>query len=1189
MDVETAIQLVEEILGESGLKDLQEQIFRQVWDGQKYPDIADTLGYDPIYIKDLGAKLWKQLSLALKEKVNKSNYQSVLRRYAQRTNASQSISLPLNAPPPVRVAYPPMEMEIDVDTAGFVGREAELTTLVQWVQAEHCRLIALLGMGGLGKTTLAAQFARTHQDQFDQVIWRSLKHAPSLETLLNDLLNHIYRYGGANLPPPSDSPAVTDLSAYLTQVRCLIILDNLETLLQPGSLTCDYREDYEAYGELFQHLGSVRHQSCLLMTCREKPQEWLLLEESNAPVHSLTLPPLSTPAATQLLQPKGKLRGTPEDWQRLNEQYSGNPLVLQIVATTILELFEGDLAAFLAEGQFLFDGLAAFLKQQWNRLSPAEQVVLGYLAMRREDCSLPEIKADLRDPLIQRHLVETMTALNRRSLVEKRNWDGRITFHLQPVVQEYVTQRWIDWAVDELQTQRLRFLHICPLRKLRSRDFIQVAQCQTLLRPILEQLAFQLPSNTNTSEHLRQVLAQLQAVQPPLASYAAGTIVNLLIEAGIALTDLDLSNLPLWEVNFTAVSLQDVNLARADLSRTLFANAFGGVMSVALSPKGDRFASGHEEGGVLVWDREGRQLQQLNGHEGWIWGLTWTPDGKWLLSASEDQQLRVWDPATGTCQQSLIGHGDRVWRVVCPTSTVAISASSDHTLKVWDLTTGTCVRTLVGHAGDVTALALTAVSTEILSGGADQTMIRWDWQQGQILDQWTSQQGWVWAVAESPSTQSSLSAGDRGQIEAWQRGQSEPSWQLQHRAERIWSLAVVGDRYLLAGGDSFQLDLWDLEQRTLAQSIGGYSGRLWCIQTDALARWVITASEDATIRLWDLPTLQPLISLHSQSNWACEVAIPATASSPVVGAFSDGNIYLWSQNGSLQTILRGHSQPVWSLAVSPLGDRLISGSEDKTLRLWELETGQCLAQFKGHTSRIWGVAWTPDGNEVISASGDRTLRIWSIDNREARATLTGHASRVWTVAVSPDGETVASGGGDRTVKLWQRTTGECLGTLTGHHSRILSVAFHPSQPILASVGGDGCCRLWDLQTQTQQVMIPVPTRMIWSVAWSPDGRFLAMGGDDHQVRVWDTQNQDWQAMLTGHGGCVWSVAFAATGREIVSGSQDGTIRLWDLATHASQRLFRPKRLYEGLNLNECQGLTSLQVETLKQLGAIEGN
>ncbi|MBV9706214.1 MAG: hypothetical protein JO125_02245, partial [Chloroflexi bacterium] len=225
----------------------------------------------------------------------------------------------------------------------FYGRSSELKMLKSWIGEQQCRVVALVGIGGIGKTSLAVVVANQMKDTFECVFWRSLQHAPPLHHLLQEAIAFFSDQQHTALPQAIHDQ-VALLIASLRAHRCLLILDNVETVLQEGTATGSYRVGYEGYGTLFQLIGEAKHRSCLLLTSREKPKELSRLEGSHAPIRTLQLSGVGVREGQALLKDKD-LVGSDEAWEMLSQLYAGNPLALKLVAEPIREVFNANIAA----------------------------------------------------------------------------------------------------------------------------------------------------------------------------------------------------------------------------------------------------------------------------------------------------------------------------------------------------------------------------------------------------------------------------------------------------------------------------------------------------------------------------------------------------------------------------------------------------------------------------------------------------------------------------------------------------------------------------------------------------------------------------------------------------------------------------------------------------------------------------
>jgi WD40 repeat protein len=1246
MPLEDALTLLETLLQQQYFNDLQAQIFCRCWNGETYAAMSESMGYDEGYIKDLGAKMWQLLSEALGQKVSKSNIHTVLERY-RRSHPPAPAEPPPPSPSPSSPPSPSLPQTLTdcgeaIDVSSFYGRTDELDLLQRWVVQDQCRSISLLGIGGIGKTALSVRLAEeiaAAGTPIQLVVWRTLRNAPSLESLLADLIRVLsHDRVQENDLPPDAAGRVSHLMEYLRSQRCLLVLDNVETILQSGKYSGDYQHKYEGYREFFRRIAQTPHQSCLILTSRENPKELTVLEGENLPVRSLRLSGLSGSDSKAILQAKGRFVGTPTDWQALSDHYGGNPLALKIVATTIQELFEGNITEFLAQGTIIFDDIRTLLQQQFDRLSKLEQDIMYWLAIAREPLAFTDLQADLVTAMPKAKLMDAMSSLRRRSLTEK-NID---TYTQQPVVMEYVTDRLIEQIDQELrESEHHGLFQSHALLKATTKDYIRSQQMRMIVEPLLEKLKTEWQA-TGTQQKLAEQLTAIQTELGNAPGYAGGNLLNLFRQLGTDLTGYDFSGLSLWQAYLQDVKLKHVNMTAVNLSRSIFAQTLGNILAVAFSPSGEWLATSDGDGEIHLWrTQDGTQVFVGREHTTWVKSIAFSPDSQTFISSGEDQVIRAWDVGSGQCYQDFRGHSNWVWAVAfSPLGNIVGSVSEDRTVRLWDVETGDCLQVLTGHQGGVCAIAFHPRLPLLATGGEDQTVRIWNLDSGDCFAVLEGHQQRIRTLAFSPDGQLLASSGDDGKVRIWD-GSTGTLIQSFEGDRRLWSVAFqpiesspresspeTPSSYCLAtAGDDQLIRLWQPLTGECLSTFQGHTSKVWSVAFSPDGRILASGSDDQTIKLWDIETGRCIKTFQGYKNLVWSVAFSPTGNQ-IASASEDGVVRLWqmpqahnaesqaiasqpiaSQSIACQEIL-GHEGRAWSVAFSPVGQLMASGGDDQTIRLWNVNTRRCLKILQERSGQVRQVLFSPQGNLLATNSSDNTVKLWDVSqlysdpSGEKRSlsptvsrlrTLQGHSRSVHGIAFSPDGQHLITGSEDQTIRLWDIATGECLRVLSGHDCPVLTIAYltgkkmgKKSLPdLIASGSDDQTIRLWNAFTGECLQVLVGHTGRVQTVAFSPDGAWLASGSTDLTIKLWDLPTGTYYKTLEGHGKGLESISFSPDGQMLVSGSEDETIKLWDLPTGTCLQTWRADRPYEGLNITGITGLTEAQKAALRSLGAFE--
>jgi len=583
----------------------------------------------------------------------------------------------------------------------------------------------------------------------------------------------------------------------------------------------------------------------------------------------------------------------------------------------------------------------------------------------------------------------------------------------------------------------------------------------------------------------------------------------------------------------------------------------GGVYGVSFSPDGTQLVSGSIDNTLKIWDAAtGHATLTLSGHSGGVSSVSFSPDGKWIVSGSADGTLKMWDAATGAERLTLKGHlGEVLSASYSPNGKQIVSGSADDTLRMWDAMTGQETLIFKGHSDDVGSVSFSPDGKRIVSGSLDHTLKVWDATTGQDTLTLKGHSDIVMSARFSPDGTRIVSGSLDKTLKVWDAATGQETLTLKGHSEGVLSVSFSPDgMQILSGSDDGTFKVWQVETGQETGTFIGHSLGVFGVSFSPDGKRIVSASWDGVLRVWDAKISQRTRTLNGHSHAVMSVSFSPDgkriASASTVVPSESSEIKLWDTATGQETLtLKGHSGEVTRVTFSPDGRRIVCGSgqpgRPSELKVWDAATGEEMLSLKGEIGYMSCVCFSPDGKHIVGGDGDYSLKVWDAATGQKIHSLKGHSTFIRSANFSMDGKLIVSGSDDCTLKVWDAVTRQETFTLKGHSGIVSSVSFSPNGMRIVSGSFDKTLKIWDAATGQEMHTLNGHSDPVTSVCFSPDGKRIVSSSFDKTLKVWDAGTGQEMLSLSGHALGVMDASFNSDGTRIVSGSMDMTLKVWD--------------------------------------------
>lgn len=1052
------------------------------------------------------------------------------------------------------------------------GRQNELDWLVD-NQKVGAQIFCLVGYGGIGKSTLARNWADYISDNSDAIVWVSFKNRPDLNVAFKKI--HQLLEPSKTIPLKQINIQIDDIVNLMKEKRAVVILDNLESVMKDGDLTGSLLDEFLPLERFIKRFADTASKSVVLLTTREMPTVIAELATSMPKVCKYKkLDGLDIDAVSALVGTLNLTYLSEENLRVFKEHHGGSPYAISLTAPTIIGEYGGVIDKYVENDCPLPSRLMKLLDTQISRLSDLQKIILYRIAVERIPVSIKSIQIALSHRYFDTEIIDAIEQLRQRSLLEPPSEKG--LYYIQNVLSDYATDQickeMTNSIVKIIRTKNIDdvdvILRDLPILTAMASGEIRDAQLRTLVTPIYKTVSLRCGGN-KLKNSIYSTIRTLGNDAYNLG-YATGTLINIMLQQSNELNGLDLSDLCLWSCDFEHTDLIDTSFRGSDLQFSRFREVLSSVSSICFGINSHCIYFGTSDGTVHFQDIENQIHIAKKVHLGYVRSIAFNASNNTIITVGEDKTAHILNAKTMTECANAIAENE---------SLRFVSVSKDGKKMIWGGEKGLLVK--VDSNG---ARRDYLLSEELIRDGCffEDNSIAFVTESGTILcgdfDDDIANMNAVslpgeplWCITEEKDFL--LVTGKQGIIHRFTKQLKEVNLKFEEAKSPIWHI-VSGENYYVAATSGGSLLFYDKNDGRILYRVAAHENWIRALAVDESGQYIASGSADQSVRVYTESSRELIFDLAGETiNF---LAITYTGKWVIAGG-TDGILHCWSDD-KVRRIHRFDNCWIRSLAYSKKLNLVAIGYSNGQIELWDPDADQFLIIGIHPGGDVWSLDFHPDSELLASAGEDGQILEWSKDfvGNWKRRTVFDFGR--WAIAVrySPDGKAIACGDGLGRVVI---SANDCITELplSEDSDQAWGLAWGKDDEILVAERS-AKIRIW------HNIFAANPERVVfdtnganWGAAASNNITLVA--GDSGYISLINENKIDKIKIAQGR---IQAVA-AGQGDDYVIAGYDGVVLR--ISSEGKQiRQYLPDKQYSRLDVNDASNITELQLTSIKQFG-----